>query len=72
MKVVVVPGIRAAVCHDIYSAHQGVEHDDSHERVARPDKHARLNGQADIIYLACRHDTKRTSISRDLTAISLQ
>jgi ribose 5-phosphate isomerase B len=23
-----VAGIRAAVCHDIYSAHQGVEHDD--------------------------------------------
>jgi ribose 5-phosphate isomerase B len=23
-----VPGIRAAVCHDIYSAHQSVEHDD--------------------------------------------
>jgi len=23
-----VPGIRAAVCHDEYSAHQGVEHDD--------------------------------------------
>jgi len=23
-----VPGIRAAVCHDIHSAHQGVEHDD--------------------------------------------
>jgi ribose 5-phosphate isomerase B len=23
-----VPGIRASVCHDIYSAHQGVEHDD--------------------------------------------
>ena len=22
------PGIRAAVCHDMYSAHQGVEHDD--------------------------------------------
>jgi ribose 5-phosphate isomerase B len=21
-------GIRAALCHDIYSAHQGVEHDD--------------------------------------------
>ena len=21
-------GIRAAICHDIYSAHQGVEHDD--------------------------------------------
>ena len=23
-----VPGIRAAICHDTYSAHQGVEHDD--------------------------------------------
>nr|MBN1229728.1 ribose 5-phosphate isomerase B [Anaerolineae bacterium] len=23
-----VPGIRAAICHDCYSAHQGVEHDD--------------------------------------------
>jgi len=23
-----VPGIRAATCHDCYSAHQGVEHDD--------------------------------------------
>jgi ribose 5-phosphate isomerase B len=23
-----IPGIRAAVCHDCYSAHQGVEHDD--------------------------------------------
>ncbi len=23
-----VPGIRACVCHDTYSAHQGVEHDD--------------------------------------------
>src|SRR5919109_1085262 len=23
-----IPGIRAATCHDTYSAHQGVEHDD--------------------------------------------
>ena len=23
-----IPGIRAAICHDNYSAHQGVEHDD--------------------------------------------
>ncbi len=23
-----IPGVRAAVCHDHYSAHQGVEHDD--------------------------------------------
>jgi ribose 5-phosphate isomerase B len=22
------PGIRAAICHDVYSAHQGVEHDE--------------------------------------------
>ena len=24
-----VPGVRAATCHDTYSAHQGVEHDDA-------------------------------------------
>jgi ribose 5-phosphate isomerase B len=23
-----IPGVRAAMCHDTYSAHQGVEHDD--------------------------------------------
>jgi len=23
-----IPGVRAGLCHDIYSAHQGVEHDD--------------------------------------------
>jgi ribose 5-phosphate isomerase B len=23
-----IPGIRAALCHDTYSAHQGVEHDE--------------------------------------------
>jgi ribose 5-phosphate isomerase B len=23
-----IPGIRAAICHDVYSAHQGVQHDD--------------------------------------------
>ena len=23
-----VPGVRAGLCHDTYSAHQGVEHDD--------------------------------------------
>lgn len=24
-----IPGIRAGLCHDVYSAHQGVEHDDA-------------------------------------------
>ena len=24
-----IPGIRGAICHDVYSAHQGVEHDDT-------------------------------------------
>jgi ribose 5-phosphate isomerase B len=24
-----IPGIRAGLCHDCYSAHQGVEHDDT-------------------------------------------
>jgi ribose 5-phosphate isomerase B len=24
-----IPGIRAALCHDVYSAHQSVEHDDA-------------------------------------------
>jgi ribose 5-phosphate isomerase B len=23
-----IPGVRAGICHDVYSAHQGVEHDD--------------------------------------------
>ena len=36
------PGIRAAVCHDTYSAHQGVEHDDMNvlclgERIIGPE-----------------------------------
>jgi RpiB/LacA/LacB family sugar-phosphate isomerase len=30
------PGIRAAVCHDAYSAHQGVEHDDMNVLVLGP------------------------------------
>jgi ribose 5-phosphate isomerase B len=37
-----VRGVRAAICHDIYSAHQGVEHDDMNvlalgSRVVGPD-----------------------------------
>jgi ribose 5-phosphate isomerase B len=35
-----VPGVRAGLCHDTYSAHQGVEHDDMNVLVlgARTDK----------------------------------
>jgi ribose 5-phosphate isomerase B len=37
-----VPGMRGAVCHDTYSAHQGVEHDDMNVLVLG----ARIVGQA--------------------------
>ena len=37
-----VPGLRGAVCHDTYSAHQGVEHDDMNVLVLG----ARIIGQA--------------------------
>jgi RpiB/LacA/LacB family sugar-phosphate isomerase len=37
-----VPGIRAGLCHDTYSAHQGVEHDDMNVLVMG----ARVIGQA--------------------------
>ncbi len=29
-----IPGIRAGLCHDTYSAHQGVEHDDAPRTLA--------------------------------------
>ena len=31
-----IPGVRAAVCHDMYSAHRGVEHDDMNVLVLGP------------------------------------
>lgn len=37
-----IPGIRAGICHDTYSAHQGVEHDDMNVLVLG----ARIIGQA--------------------------
>jgi ribose 5-phosphate isomerase B len=49
------PGIRAAICHDTYSAHQGVEHDDMNVLVMG----ARIIGVA----LAC------DIVERYLTAI---
>ena len=44
-----VPGIRAAVCHDVYSAHQGVEHDDMNVLVLG----GRIVGEAVARELVC-------------------
>ncbi len=43
-----IPGIRAGICHDTYSAHQGVEHDDMNVLVLG----ARIIGPALAIELA--------------------
>jgi ribose 5-phosphate isomerase B len=43
-----IPGIRAGICHDTYSAHQGVEHDDMNVLVLG----ARIIGSALAIELA--------------------
>lgn len=43
-----IPGIRAGICHDSYSAHQGVEHDDMNVLVLG----ARIIGPALAIELA--------------------
>ena len=43
------PGIRAAVCHDVYSAHQGVEHDDMNVLVLV----GRIIGPALAVELVC-------------------
>ena len=44
-----IPGIRAAVCHDVYSAHQGVEHDDMNVLVLG----GRIVGEAVARELVC-------------------
>ncbi len=43
-----IPGVRAGICHDVYSAHQGVEHDDMNVLVLG----ARIIGGALAIDLA--------------------
>ena len=43
-----IPGIRAGICHDTYSAHQGVEHDDMNVLVLG----ARIIGQSLAFELA--------------------
>jgi len=50
-----IPGVRAAICHDPYSAHQGVEHDDMNvlclgSEVVGPSLAAELVG----VFLAAR------------------
>ena len=60
-----IPGIRAAVCHDVYSAHQGVEHDDMNVLVLG----ARIIGPAladDLVkaYLAARYTREERHVRR--------
>ena len=52
------PGIRAAICHDSYSAHQGVEHDDMNILV--------LGGR--IVGSALAHDLVRVFVAARYTA----
>ena len=61
------PGIRAAICHDTYSAHQGVEHDDMNVVVMG----SRIIGYAlafDIVtaYLAARFQPSEERFVRRL------
>ena len=52
------PGIRAAICHDSYSAHQGVEHDNMNILV--------LGGR--IVGSALAHDLVRVFVAARYTA----
>jgi ribose 5-phosphate isomerase B len=52
-----IPGIRAAVCHDTYSAHQGVEHDDMNVLcIGSEVVGAELCGELVRTFLAARFD----------------
>jgi ribose 5-phosphate isomerase B len=64
------PGIRAAICHDAYSAHQGVEHDDMNVLVLG----SRIVGSAlalDItqIYLGARFQPSEQRFVRRLNKL---
>ena len=66
-----IPGIRAGMCHDIYSAHQGVEHDDMNVLVLG----ARIIGSAlarDLVeaFLGARF-TKESRHQRRLDKVAL-
>lgn len=73
-----IPGIRAAICHDTYSAHQGVEHDDMNvlcvgarivgEEVASELIRAFLNAQFTKEERHVRRLNKTLEIERDAIA----
>ncbi|MBF0506452.1 MAG: ribose 5-phosphate isomerase B [Nitrospirae bacterium] len=59
------PGIRACLCHDSYSAHQGVEHDDMNvlclgERVIGPE----LANELALIFLEARFSGAERHVRR--------
>ncbi len=55
------PGIRAAICHDTYSAHQGVEHDDMNVLVMG----SRIIGSALAVELTIAYLNARFQPSED-------
>jgi ribose 5-phosphate isomerase B len=64
------PGVRAGICHDTYSAHQGVEHDDMNVLVMG----SRIIGSAlasDIVraYLAASFDASQERFARRLNKV---
>ncbi len=64
------PGIRAAVCHDTYSGHQGVEHDDMNVLVMG----SRIVGSAlaqeiTRAYLGANFDTSQERFARRLNKV---
>lgn len=66
------PGIRAAMCHDTYSAHQGVEHDDMNVLVLG----ARIIGPAlafELVnaYLGARYQSAEERFARRLEKVNI-
>jgi ribose 5-phosphate isomerase B len=59
------PGIRAAICHDTYSAHQGVEHDDMNVLCLGSEVvGAELAGELVRAFLAARFDGGERYVKR--------
>ena len=59
------PGIRAAICHDIYSAHQGVEHDDMNVLCLGSEVvGAELAAELARVFLAARFDGAERYVRR--------